>query len=134
MTRPTLRVTSVTISTAQPHDLAHFYAHLLGWAVTTDDPPGPGDPAGSGWAQIQPPEGEPWPTLSFEYEQHFRRPSWPSRPAEQNASQHLDILVADLGAAVEWAVAQGATLADFQPQTDVRVMIDPEGHPFCLFL
>ena len=39
---------------------------------------------------------------------------------------------------VYWAVVagseQGATLADFQPQEDVRVCLDPAGHPFCLFL
>ncbi|MEM9515549.1 MAG: VOC family protein [Actinomycetota bacterium] len=46
---------------------------------------------------------------------------------------HLDVGVADLDAAVRWAVDQGAVVADHQPQTDVRVMIDPEGHPFCLF-
>ena len=28
----------------------------------------------------------------------------------------------------------GATLAEFQPQDDVRVMLDPAGHPFCLYL
>jgi hypothetical protein len=32
------------------------------------------------------------------------------------------------------AVAQGATLAGFQPQDDVRVCLDPAGNPFCLFL
>ena len=28
----------------------------------------------------------------------------------------------------------GATLAEFQPQDDVRVCLDPAGHPFCLFV
>ena len=28
---------------------------------------------------------------------------------------------------------QRATLADFQPQKDVRVLLDPAGHPFCLY-
>jgi catechol 2,3-dioxygenase-like lactoylglutathione lyase family enzyme len=127
-------VTSVTIGTAQPHDLAHFYADLLGWTVTAEDPPDPGDPVRGGWAQIRPPEGELGPTLNFEYEQHFTRPVWPSKPGGQTASQHLDIHVLDLGTAVEWAVGQGATLADFQPQDDVRVLFDPAGHPFCLYL
>jgi hypothetical protein len=36
--------------------------------------------------------------------------------------------------AVTYAVAQGATLAGFQPQDDVRVCLDPAGHPFCLYL
>ena len=47
---------------------------------------------------------------------------------------HLEIKVEDLPTAVAHAVAQGATLAGFQPQDDVRVCLDPAGHPFCLFL
>jgi len=47
---------------------------------------------------------------------------------------HLEIQVDDLEAGVAHAVAQGATLAGFQPQEDVRVCLDPAGHPFCLFL
>ena len=30
--------------------------------------------------------------------------------------------------------AEPPTLADFQPQADVRVVLDPAGHPFCLYL
>ena len=40
----------------------------------------------------------------------------------------------DLDAAVSDAVAAGARLAEFQPQDDVRVLLDPAGHPFCLWL
>jgi hypothetical protein len=47
---------------------------------------------------------------------------------------HLDIGVEDLDAASAHAVAAGATVAEFQPQDDVRVHLDPAGHPFCLFL
>jgi hypothetical protein len=46
---------------------------------------------------------------------------------------HLDVHVDDLAAAVEFAVSLGARPAAFQPQEDVRVMLDPAGHPFCLF-
>ena len=49
-------------------------------------------------------------------------------------SMHLDIEVDDLDAAGARAVAAGATLAGYQPQDDVRVYLDPAGHPFCLFL
>ena len=31
------------------------------------------------------------------------------------------------------AVELGAEEAEFQPQDDVRVMLDPAGHPFCLY-
>ena len=47
---------------------------------------------------------------------------------------HLEILVDDLDAAVAVAVAAGATVAEFQPQDGVRVCLDPDGHPFCLYV
>jgi catechol 2,3-dioxygenase-like lactoylglutathione lyase family enzyme len=134
MTQPSLRVTSVTIGTDQPHVLAEFYAHLLGRPVTTDEPAIPDDPDRGGWAQIRTPEGEAGPTLNFEYERNFARPVWPSVPGQQTASQHLDIWVDDLDAAVAWAVDQGATLSEVQFLKDVRVLFDPSGHPFCLFV
>jgi hypothetical protein len=40
---------------------------------------------------------------------------------------HLDIAVDDLEAGVAWALKAGATLAVYQPQDDVRVMLDPCG-------
>ena len=106
--QPRLRATSITIGTAQSHDLAHFYGRLLGVPVTADEPPVPGDPVRGGWAQIRPSPPGPGPTLNFEYEQHFTRPTWPSVHDGQNATQHLDIAVDDLAAAVRWAVEQGA--------------------------
>jgi len=59
---------------------------------------------------------------------------WPAEAGGQNATQHLDIAVGDLDETVRWALDAGATLAGFQPQDDVRVLIDPAGNPFCLFL
>ena len=47
---------------------------------------------------------------------------------------HLDVEVTDLTAAVDDAVALGATVAGVQPQHDVCVLLDPVGHPFCLYL
>ncbi|CAA9397368.1 MAG: hypothetical protein AVDCRST_MAG35-712 [uncultured Quadrisphaera sp.] len=46
---------------------------------------------------------------------------------------HLDLAVDDLAAALDHARACGAVLAGHQPQDDVRVLLDPAGHPFCLF-
>lgn len=128
-----LHVTSVTIGAQQPHDLAQFYARLLGLSITAEDPAIPGDPIRGGWAQIRPASPSSGPTLNFEYEQHFVPTTWPSVADGYSATQHLDIAVTDLSAAVEWALAQGATLASVQPQGDVRVLLDPEGGPFCLF-
>jgi hypothetical protein len=47
---------------------------------------------------------------------------------------HLDLEVDDLDEAVAYAVEVGAQLAEHQPQEDVRVMLDPAGHPFCLYV
>jgi catechol 2,3-dioxygenase-like lactoylglutathione lyase family enzyme len=124
----------VTIGAPDPRELAAFYARLLGWTVTVSDPPRPGYPPGDGWAQVRPPSGEEGPTLNFEYEAQYTRPVWPSVAGEQHITQHLDVAVADLDESVAWAQERGATLADYQPQDDVRVLIDPAGHPFCLYV
>jgi catechol 2,3-dioxygenase-like lactoylglutathione lyase family enzyme len=128
-----LRANAITIGTSKPHDLAHFYARLLDLPVTADEPAVPGDPVQGGWAQVRPPDGS-GVTLSFEYERHHTRPVWPSTADDQIATQHLDIAVDDLEAGVRRAVELGATLAEFQPQDDVRVLFDPDGHPFCLYV
>ena len=47
---------------------------------------------------------------------------------------HMDFEVRDLEAQVEHALSLGATLAEFQPQEKVRVLLDPVGHPFCLYV
>jgi len=47
---------------------------------------------------------------------------------------HLEILVDDLERAGAHAAACGAVIADHQPQDDVRVYLDPAGHPFCLWI
>lgn len=134
MNRAQLQLTSVTIGTSMPHALARFYARLLGWTVTATEPPRPDEPANAGWAQVRPPAGVTGPTLNFEFERCFRRPVWPAVLGEQTATEHLDIHVDDLPTAVAWAVACGAVMAEVQPQADVRVMRDPDGHPFCLYL
>ncbi|ONI69076.1 glyoxalase [Kribbella sp. ALI-6-A] len=129
-----LQVTSVTIMAPDPRALAEFYSRLLGRPVTTSEGPREGHPAADGWAQIRAAEGSGEVTLNFEYEEQWKRPRWPAEPGAQNATQHLDIAVDDLDAATQYAVAQGAVLPEFQPQDSVRVLLDPAGHPFCLFV
>lgn len=123
----------MSIAAPDPRELATFYSRLLGLAVTTTEPPRAGFPPEDGWAQIRPPHGRGGPTLNFEYEADHVPPTWPSAPGQQQLQVHLDIAVDDLDAAVEWAQQVGASLAEFQPQEHVRVMLDPVGHPFCLF-
>ncbi|SER03019.1 hypothetical protein SAMN05216188_107132 [Lentzea xinjiangensis] len=116
-----MRLNAVTVGTARPRVLAQFYARLLGTVPSAleDD-----------WAQVRAPAGM---AVNFEREREFRRPVWPSEPGRPVATQHLDIEVQDLRAATEHALACGAVLAGVQPQENVRVLFDPDGHPFCLF-
>ncbi|WP_022909974.1 VOC family protein [Aestuariimicrobium kwangyangense] len=122
---PRLQLTSVTLGCADAAALANFYARLLGGE------PNPSDP---GWAQLSTESDGGRFTVNFEFEEQWTPPVWPAEPGHQFASQHLDILVDDLPAAVDHALACGARLAPHQPQESVRVMFDPAGHPFCLFL
>ena len=103
--------------------LARFYAELLGWELKLD---------GDGWATVRAPEAKSY--IGFHGSPEYVRPVWPPVAGKQQQMQHIDVGVGDLTAAVDRAVGLGATVADFQPQDDVRVMLDPDGHPFCLYL
>jgi catechol 2,3-dioxygenase-like lactoylglutathione lyase family enzyme len=120
---PWLTVTGTNIDAPDANALADFYRRLLGWTASTDEP---------GWVILAPPGGGH--TLNFQTEERYVRPVWPAGPGDQQMMMHLEIKVDDLEASVAHAVEAGATLADYQPQDDVRVCLDPAGHPFCLFL
>jgi catechol 2,3-dioxygenase-like lactoylglutathione lyase family enzyme len=122
VTQPPMRISATVLGAPDPPALGAFYARLLGWNVVKNDPE---------WVMVKPPAGGTG--LSFQLESDYVPPVWPSAPGEQQMMSHLDIAVADLATGVAWALAVGATLAEFQPQDDVRVMLDPAGHPFCLF-
>lgn len=125
--------TSVSISTDRPRELARFYARLLGVEVAAEEGAHEGEPASAGWAQLRPAEGRLRMTINFEWDALYEPPTWPSVPRVQQPQAHLDLWVDNLEEAEEWAVALGARRAAVQPQAAVRVMLDPHGHPFCLF-
>ncbi|MFK5635074.1 MULTISPECIES: VOC family protein [unclassified Ornithinimicrobium] len=131
--RPRIEATSVSISTGRPRELARFYAALLGVAVGDEEGPREGEPEGAGWAQLQPTPGRLRMTLNLEWDPLYEPPVWPSEPGAQQPQAHLDLWVDDLDAAEAWAVACGARRHPHQPQPTVRVLLDPHGHPFCLF-
>jgi hypothetical protein len=72
--------------------------------------------------------------LSFQTESRYVRPVWPADVGDPQMQIHLDVEVRDLDAVVDFARSLGAELADFQPQELVQVMLDPAGHPFCLWV
>ncbi len=104
-------------------ELAGFYLRLLDWEVIQDE---------KDWVQLAEPGGPG--RLSFQTESSYEPPLWPGRPGRQQMSLHLDFEVDHLEHSLTHALAAGATLAPFQPQDDVRVCLDPAGHPFCLWV
>ena len=123
----TLRFTTTTLSTPDPPRLAAFYAALLGWEERYAD---------DGWVVLRAPgdDDRSGHALAFHIDEQYSPPVWPSRRGEQSMMGHIEVGTDDLDGAVEHALACGASLATRQPQDDVRVMLDPDGHPFCLFV
>ena len=102
--------------------LARFYAELRGWKIHRCDENDASLDTGEGVAY-----------LSIQRNPDYVRPVWPAQPGRPQMMLHLDFEVTDLRAEVERALSLGAELPSFQPQDDVRVLLDPAGHPFCLY-
>jgi catechol 2,3-dioxygenase-like lactoylglutathione lyase family enzyme len=126
-----MRISGPVLDAAEPIALARFYEQLLGWELVALEGPRPEYPPEDGWAKLRSPAGDL--KIEFQFEQYYRPPTWPPVAGEQQMMVHLDVGVTDLEEGVAWALAAGATMAEHQPQEGVRVMLDPAGHPFCLF-
>jgi predicted enzyme related to lactoylglutathione lyase len=113
----------VVVDAPDPRGLAEFYAALLGWPMGKIEP---------NWVTVSSPCGPAF--LGFQSSPEYVRPTWPPAQGHQQMMMHLDIGVEDLESAAADAVSLGATVAEHQPQEQVRVMLDPVGHPFCLYL
>jgi catechol-2,3-dioxygenase len=124
-----LSLSTVVLDAHDAHELAAFYQRLLGYVVRAEEPH---------WVLIGPAPGTVGISLALQTEPEYVPPVWPTRkPGDQQMMLHLDIEVDGgpdaLAAETARAVAEGARLAEDQPQDDVRVLFDPSGHPFCLW-
>jgi catechol 2,3-dioxygenase-like lactoylglutathione lyase family enzyme len=120
---PRTTLSGVVLESTDARVLAAFYRRLLGWDIDQDEPT---------WVKLRSPNGGAG--LSFQTDPAYARPTWPATQGDQQMMMHLDIEVDDVDAAAAHAESAGAVLADYQPQEDVRVYLDPAGHPFCLFV
>jgi len=59
-------------------------------------------------------------------------PTWPSAATPQQI--HFEWVVPDVEGAIEYMTSIGGRLAEWQNECDpdIRVLLDPAGHPFCL--
>lgn len=112
----------VVLDAPDARALARFYSELLGWEITGESEED---------AALSPSSGVAY--LAVQTNPDYVRPTWPNAPGEQQMMLHLDFEVTDLQEAVAHALELGATKASYQPQDNVRVMLDPVGHPFCLY-
>lgn len=103
--------------------LTRFYSELRGWPIWKQDAEGSALDLGEGVAY-----------LAIQHNPDYVRPVWPAATGRQQMMVHLDFEVTDLEAAVSEAVRLGAELPEHQPQENVRVLLDPAGHPFCLYV
>jgi predicted enzyme related to lactoylglutathione lyase len=120
--------TTVTIDCFDAELLGAFYSRLLRWEISDRD--------GTGWLQLRDPQGGVG--LNIQAEDTYEAPVWPERSGHQAKMMHFEILVDDLEFAVRLVLECGGSQALHQP-TDrdprrLRVMLDPAGHPFCLFV
>jgi hypothetical protein len=113
----------VALNAPDARALAYFYRDLFGRPLAADEPD---------WCHHARPGGACQPCISGRV--LYERPMWPATTGKQQIMMHLDIDVTDLDAAVHDAIPLGAELHVHQPQADVRVMLDPAGHPCCLYV
>jgi catechol-2,3-dioxygenase len=113
----------VVLEAPDARSLARFYSELLGWEIDKESPES---------VAIAPSDGVAY--IAFQTAAEYVRPVWPAAEGAQRITMHLDFEVTDLPAAVTHALELGAQEADHQPQTNVRVLLDPAGHPFCLYV
>jgi Glyoxalase-like domain len=112
----------VNIEAPDPRVLLSFWSEILGVPIHAVDDTGGSLDFGEGVG-----------SFTVQLAEVYEPPVWPPEAGQQGMQMHIEVEVDDLAAAVEHAVELGARVADHQPQDDVRVMLDPAGHPFCLY-
>lgn len=136
---PVPQLAQVVIDTTNPRVSAEFWRSLLGLVYRQGhEAPGPDedDPAGRDWLNLLTSTGSP--CLAFQKVDELTRSSWPEGAVPQQL--HLDLTVHgidDLNSVHERVIALGATLRldrSNSLQEPLRVYVDPDGHPFCIFV
>jgi len=127
-TRGTLAGIALDCGEGQAPAVAHFYEELLGYQVI--------DPGGPNWRQLSDPvtglhlniQGQKW----------YEEPTWPEETGQLTKMLHFEVMTEDLQASVRAAVEAGGRESPWQPPTRnpdrIRIMLDPAGHPLCVFL
>lgn len=131
-------IAQVVLDTDDPRRLAEFYRQLFGLSYREgDEPPPSGQPdeRGADWLVLRNPGGI---QLAFQYRDDYAPPTWgePTRPQ----MLHLDTVVesvAQLERQRQRAEELGGRVMYDRrddPEEPLYVLVDPAGHPFCIFV
>jgi catechol 2,3-dioxygenase-like lactoylglutathione lyase family enzyme len=116
-----LTIGDISIDCKNPEQTRGFYAELFGWEKRTM----------YGCPAVIADNGLVILFMSCDFD--YIPPVWPEEPGKQQKQMHLDFLTDDVSATVGKALRLGAVKADERYNSDhLVVMLDPEGHPFCL--
>ena len=107
----------VTLDCARPPEQARFYGELLGWEILHSQ---------DEYAMI----GNGAAAIGFGRIDGFTPPGWPDPDGVKR--YHIETYVDDLDEGEAACVKLGATKPDFQPGETWRVLLDPDGQPFCI--
>lgn len=109
----------VNVDCSDPRAMAGFYAAILGWDVPYCE---------DEYSMVS--NGAT--SIGFGRIEGYLPPAWPD--TEHAKRYHLDFQVEDLSEAEAACLEFGATVPEYQPNPDRwRVLLDPEGRPFCIF-
>ena len=116
-----IKLGGIAVDCADSESLASFYAELFGWNK------------GEMWGSpVIEPEDKSI-SIYFMQEDDYVPPVWPEEEGKQQKSIHLDFVTDNYEETVEKALRLGAVKASLQVAPDhFTVLIDPQGHPFCM--
>lgn len=117
-----VKLAGVTLDARDPKALMKFYSELLGWEINYES---------EGYCSLAAPGGGT--ALGAQLVETFKKPVWPPAEGCADTAEHCDFQVTDREAAVALSLKLGASRAEQQFIENLTVMIDPEGHPYCLF-
>jgi hypothetical protein len=113
----TIETAALTIDCADSKVVGAFYQSAGGGEITHTD-------ADSCWVTLG------GLLLIFREVADYQPPTWPE--SDVPLQMHFEFNVDDLHEAEKHLLELGASLADYQPNDNGRVMLDPAGHPFCI--
>jgi hypothetical protein len=120
-----MKLSAVTLDCSDPLALAAFYQQATGWE--------PHPKSDGEFAALSREDGL---FIGFQRVDDYRPPRWPEQTAPQQSHLDFDVFdVNELDEAEAWLIGLGAGKPEYQPRADrYRVLTDPAGHPFCLFV